>query len=93
MFGGFTMNAELELKMNEWLSNECATEHPLDNRRYYEFVSTSLVVGEKVEQYVYECKINLYRQHNPFLHDEWIKKYNYSLYEELYYFGMFMQSR
>ena len=42
------MNTELELKMNEWLSNECGTLHPLDNRRYYEFVYTSLVVNEKV---------------------------------------------
>lgn len=93
MFGGLTMNAELEQKMNEWLSNECAAEHPLDNQRYYEFVSTSLGVDEKVEQGVYESKINSYREHNPLLSDEWVEKYNYSLYEELYYFGKFMQNR
>ena len=85
------MNTELELKMHEWLSNECTTEHPLDNRRYYEFVFTSLVVEEKVEQYVYECKINSYKEHNPLLSDEWMEKYNYRLYEELYCFGKFMQ--
>ena len=86
------MNTELELKMNEWLSNECGTLHPLDNRRYYEFVYTSLVVNEKVEQDVYENKINEYRGHNPSLSAEWVEKYNYCLYEELYYFGRFMQS-
>lgn len=85
------MNKELELKMTEWLSNECATEHPLDKCLYYEFVFTSLEVGKKVDQEAYESMINSYREYNPLLSDEWVKKHSYNLYEELYCFGKFIQ--
>ena len=79
--------------MNDWLTNERATEHSLDNRRFYEFVFASLNYNEKIEQALYDEKISSYRTTNRFLTDAWTEKYNYSLYEELYAFGKFINEQ
>lgn len=84
------MNEEIETKINEWLSLEAAAEHPADSLRFYEFIFECLRLREKLEQCVYEEKIHEFQRRNPRLTNEWAEKYNYSLYEELYNFGVYL---
>lgn len=89
--GEFIMSPEIETKMNAWLSIERGSENPLDLGRFYDFVATCVGKNEKVEQAAYDEKIEAFMRNNYCLTNEWSNKYDYSLFEKLYYFGLHLR--
>ena len=85
------MSPEIEAKLHAWLSIESGSENPCDLERFYEFVATCVEMNEKVEQSVYDEKIETLKRSNRYLTEEWSDKYDYSLFEKLYYFGLYLR--